>query len=213
MKKKLRKKIKGKSGKISRIEKQKRGKKYNLYLDDSFVLSVYEETLLEFSLRKETELSEEDISKIQEFDAKTKAYNYAYDLLSIRPRSSNELRERLFKKFSPFVAKLIVSDLQKKGQVSDEEFCRFWVGLACRKLKSKRQIRFELYQKKVDGSKIEEVLEEIDRKQETDKAQKLVDKFAKRYKEISKVKQNIKLKQMLIRRGFDWEVVNSIFRP
>lgn len=197
-------------GKISKIEKQKRGKKFNLYLDNAFAFSIYEDTLIKFNLAIDRELSEKETKKILEYDERTKATNSAYNLLGIRPRGKNELIKRLSEKYSPDLVKNIVSDLEKKGFLSDQAFCDFWLEAANRKLKSKRQIQFELYQKKIDPVEIEESIGKLDEDGEVLKAKKLLEKFQERYKNLPEKKHKQKLQNFLARRGFPWSVIREV---
>ncbi len=198
------------NGRITKIERQKRGKKFNLYLDHAFAFSIYEDTLIKFNLKIDRELSKEETKKILEYDERTKATNSAYNLLRIRPRSKNEIKQRLSEKYSPDLVKNIVADLEKKGFLRDQDFCNFWIEAGNRKLKSKRQIQYELYQKKIDSSMIESILEKLDEEQEILKAKKILGKFQERYKDLPEKKQREKFQNLLARRGFSWEVIREV---
>ena len=157
-------------------------------------------------------LAVKDTEKILDFDQKTRALNQAYNLLGIRPRSKAEIKERLSQKHDPDVVDEIIEKLEKKKLLSDAEFSRFWATAASRKLKSSRQIRFELYQKKVPEKDINEVLDTISEEQEIAKAQKLVEKVQGRYEKLSEFERKQKLQNLLLRKGYSWDIVKEIIK-
>ena len=201
-----------KAGTITKIEKQKRGKKYNLYLNEAFAFSIWEDTLIKFNLSSDRKLAEKEVKEVLKYDEKAKAVNSAYNLLGIRPRSKEELKQRLSQRYPPDVVKKTIQALEKKKLLSDSSFCYFWVDVANRKLKSQRQIRFELYQKKVPEEKIQKALAGITNKQELEKAKKIVDKVKNRYRNFSEFERKQKLQNLLARRGFRWEIIKEVVK-
>jgi regulatory protein len=199
-------------GKISKIEKQKQGTKFNLYLDSAFAFSIYEETLIKFNLKVDRELSEEESQEILQYEEEVRSLNSAYNLLSIRPRSKAELSMRLSEKYPADLVQDIINNLEKKGLLSDKDFCDFWIKASNQKLKSKRQIQFELYQKKVDSNEIESALKSIDESGETAKAQEIISKFQERYQGLPEKKKKEKLQNILARRGFPYSIIKEVIK-
>ena len=196
-------------GTISKIERQKRGKKYNLYLDGAFAFSVFEETILQFNLCSQQVLEEKEAKAILEFDQKNRALNQAYKLLGIRPRSQQEMQKRLEKNYSSEIVKELIAKLEEKKLLSDRDFTKFWLSASQYKLKSKKQIEYELYQKKVPETEIQQALTEITAEEELTKAKKLVEKIQARYQDLSEFSRKQKLINYLARRGFNWEVIRE----
>ena len=83
--------------KITRLEQQKNNKdRVNVYLDDEFAFGL---NLMDAAhLRKGQELTENDIVELRQKDAIVKSIGIAVNLLSYRPRSTHEIRQKLQKK-------------------------------------------------------------------------------------------------------------------
>lgn len=200
-----------KAGRITKVEKQKRGKGINLFLDNAFAFSICQETFLKFVPKADQNLSNKEAQEILDFDQKVRATNQAFNLLGIRPRSRKELEFRLLQKYSPEIAEKVLADLEKKKLILDKDFSNFWTESSTRKLKSRRQIRYELFLKHIDSKTVDETLKQISDKQEVDKAKKLVEKIKDRYKNLSEFERKQKLQSYLARRGYDWETIKSLF--
>jgi regulatory protein len=88
----------------------------------------------------------------------------AYYYLSYRPRSEGEIRQWLRKRgFSNDVADKTIARLREQNLTDDLAFAQFWKDsrLSFRP-KSKRLIKRELSDKKIDGEIIEQVTNDID---------------------------------------------------
>ena len=88
----------------------------------------------------------------------------AYYYLSYRPRSEGEIRQWLRKRgFSNDVAEKTIAKLREQNLSDDLAFAQFWKDnrLSFRP-KSKRLIKRELRDKKIDGEIIEQVTNDID---------------------------------------------------
>jgi len=198
------------SGRLSKIEKQKRGCKFNLYVDDDLVFSIYEDTFIKFNLKKDQKLSKEKLQDICDFDQAVKACNSAYNLLGIRPRSKREIELRLIEKFPKKIVREVIDELEKKQLLKDSDFCNYWLRASNYKLKSKRQIEYELYQKHIDSKQIQNTLSSMTKEQELEKARKIVQKFQSRYSGISEINKKQKLQTLLARKGYSWSVIKDV---
>lgn len=146
-----------------------------------------------------------------------KLRDYALKLLSIRPRSKEEIKGRLLwfseKKGIPnkFVEKLI-EELVFHNFLNDEEFANWWVEQRCSfRPKGQRAIRLELLEKKVDKEIIDRVLKRKKKESsEFELAQKLVRKKTSLYKNEAPEIKKRKITSLLLRRGFDWETVKEV---
>ncbi|MFH1749516.1 MAG: RecX family transcriptional regulator [bacterium] len=198
------------NGKLSKIEKQKRGRKFNLYIDDTLVFSIYEDTFIKFNLKKGQEFSKEKLQDVYDFDQAVKACNSAYNLLGIRPRSKREIELRLGQKFPKKIVEEVIEELEKKQLLKDSDFCNYWIDTSNYKLKSKRQIEYELYQKHIDSKQIQSTLSSITEEQELEKARKIIQKFQSRYSSISELEKKQKLQNLLARKGYPWSVIKEV---
>ena len=86
-------------GKITKIEQQKKKKnRVNVYIDGEFFLGLYKDTVVEYHLYENKEITQSEISLIKEFeeitDVKEKVRNY----ISYRERSKKEIKDYLTNK-------------------------------------------------------------------------------------------------------------------
>ena len=86
------------SPKITVIERQKRrSRRCSLFIDGNFVCGVDEEIVLKLNLEVGQEVDEAQIRRIIFKEEARKAKDYALNLLSFRPRSTKEVRDRATK--------------------------------------------------------------------------------------------------------------------
>jgi regulatory protein len=139
-----------------------------------------------------------------------KAKSYAYRLLNFRPRSEQELREKLRNRgYSKDIISHIVSDLKSRALIDDYVFAQLWT-------KSRLQdsghslfrIRQELIAKGITREIIEDILaqggQDFD---ELDIAVKLISKRVTLVRNIEKDKAMQRLYSYLKRRGFSSNII------
>lgn len=144
--------------------------------------------------------------------------NYALKLLSFRPRSVQELKGKLSqfsikRGISSKILDKVLTDLTSQNFINDAEFIKWWVEQRRSfRPKGQRAIRLELLQKGIDKETIEKVLSEDteEKTSEYDLAMKVVNKKIQYFKNLPKEKIKIKTRDLLLRRGFDWEVIHKV---
>lgn len=150
-------------GVITTLEIQKKNKqRVNVYLDGEYAFSL---TLMEAAkLRKGQELSDAEIAALSDEDAVLKAVNSAIHFLSFRPRSVHEVRQNLQqKKTPPDVIDAALERVLAAGYLDDDAFTRYWVeNRSTFKPSSPRALRYELRQKGISDTTINEVLSNVD---------------------------------------------------
>ncbi len=113
---------------ITSIERQRRGGRIAVMVDDEPWASVHREAVYALGLRVGQEVTDELRLRLEAEDAHHRAYESALHLLGYRPRSEHELRERLRRKGLPVAAiDETVERLRRAGLVNDEQFARQWV--------------------------------------------------------------------------------------
>ena len=137
-------------------------------------------------------------------------------MLSYRPRSRQELSQRLEKKsFPPEVVKDIIEYLKEKGYLNDEAFARFWINsrLSAKPTGAGR-LRVELIKKGIDKSVIDQVLSQFkEHYNETDLAHEAGLRrlnVLKKDERLSKEKIRNRLSGYLARHGFSYEIVREV---
>lgn len=151
-------------------------------------------------------------------DVRQKVQNYALKLLSFRPRAKKEMQCKLMRFASKYnitsqIVDLVISDLSLKNLINDEEFANWWKEQRQRsRPKGQRAIRTELLQKGIGKDILEKVL--VSNQDEKEKDFKLASRFAERkmslYKNMPENVIKSKIANLLVRRGFDWEIVHKV---
>lgn len=195
-------------GIITALEVQKRNKeRVNVYIDGeySFGLSLIEAA----RLRKGQALSETEISALKGQDDVIRAVDSAAHFLGFRPRSTQELRRNLAEKDIPKpVIEAALERMTTMGYVDDAAFARYWVqSRSTFKPLSKKALRYELKQKGIADSIIEETLDGLE---EVDQAYKAAQSQARKLRNLSKRDFQQKLSAFLQRRGFSYSTTREM---
>lgn len=191
---------------ITALEKQERRQRVNVCLDGVYSFSLSVTVLAEEGLHIGTELTAEQVQALQEADARYTGYQAALRLLSIRPRSEKDLRERLQRRrVPPVLIEEIIEKLRGQGYVDDAEFARSWV--ETRELtspRSKRLLVWELRRKGIAGETVAAATEAIS---DDDAAYRAVAKRARTLRSADAEEFRRRLGDFLLRRGFSWDTV------
>ena len=193
---------------ITLLERQKNNpERVNVYLDGEFAFGLNEMDAV--MLRKGQQLTESEIDELRQKDAVVKAVDYAANLLSYRPRSTKEIRERLLKhSFNDVVADAAIEKLLRLGYLDDRAFARFWIEDRNRfKPLGRRALSFELRNKGIEQAIIQELLEEI--VDEGGGAYEAALKRVRQMRGTTKREFKQKIGAFLQRRGFGYEAVNG----
>lgn len=149
-------------------------------------------------------------------DLRRKTFERAIKLLTARPRSVGELRERLLRAKSADEAtvEIVISRLREYGYLNDE---RFAFSYASYKVKQRpvgrRRLERDLKFKKVDSGVANEALEMV--YAETSEAELIDRAIAKRLRIRGKPKNRAEAKSLfdhLLRQGFGFELVSEKIR-
>lgn len=136
---------------------------------------------------------------------------YVFRLLSARPRSEEELRQKLaFKGFDPEITEEVTNYFKKLNLINDREFARAWIENRLNKPLGFKAIIKELRQKGIREELIAELTGQ--KKASFDEraaVRELAEKRWPRLKSSHKPKESLKsqLYAYLIRRGFPNEIV------
>lgn len=146
-----------------------------------------------------------------------KVRDYALRLLSFRPRSTNEISTKLKKycskrKFPDKLIAQLIEEFTEQKLLDDKAFIRWWLEQRqSYKPKGVRAIKIELINKGVDKKLIDETVSEIkERISEYDLAMQVITRKLIHLKHLSSEKLKIKIRDLLLRRGFDWDVIYKV---
>lgn len=193
---------------ITQLERQKKNtQRINVYLDGEFAFGLNE--LDAAPLCRGQQLSEEEIIALRHKDDIAKAVEKGVDLLSYRPRSTHEIRQRLAKKGTvEVVIELAIERLERLGYLDDVAFARFWIeGRDRHKPRGHRALRYELRNKGIDEAIINDLLEEV--VDEDDAAYRAAQARIRRMRGRSQREFKQKVGAFLQRRGFSYSAASA----
>lgn len=201
-------------GTITKLEPQKRRKnRLSVYLDDAFAFGVDAELAIEFGLHEGDELSEEQVREIIFREEKRRAKQRAYRILAGRAHSEKELREKLLRKgVEARIVEEVIAELKEQRFLDDRAFALAYArSRMIHRPVGEFALRSELWQKGVEKEIIEAAVREAyAEKDQRTVARELAAKRARRYKNLDDLKRRQRLWDFLIRRGFDWQLVQEV---
>ncbi len=209
--------------KITSITIQQRDKnRVNVMVDGKYRFSLDVFQVGDLGIRVGKEYSDKELTELETESQFGKLYARSLDYCLMRPHSSREVRDYLYKKtmtrrvrsrrtgeiedrvgVSKEITERVHARLTEKGYIDDEKFTRFWVeNRNQRKGSSIRKLRAELATKGIDEGIIERCLDESDRN-DVDELQKIIAKKQNKYTDEQK------LMQYLARQGFSYDAIKS----
>lgn len=209
--------------KITAITIQQRDKnRVNVMVDGKYRFSLDVFQVGDLGIRVGKEYSDEELTGLETESQFGKLYARSLDYCLMRPHSSREVRDYLYKKtmtrkvrsrrtgeiedrvgVSKEISERVHARLTEKGYIDDEKFTKFWVeNRNQRKGSSIRKLRAELVTKGVEKGIIERCLDESDRN-DVDELRKIIAKKRNKYTDEQK------LMQYLARQGFSYDAIKS----
>jgi len=194
--------------KITSIRAQvKNSERASIFIDGKYAFSLSLNELVNEKLKIGQELSESESKRLKKLSDDGKLKARALEWLLNRPRSVREFKDYLYhKKVEPEQISSLVEDLLAKGYLDEEKFSAWLIDFRRRMGKSERAIKNELLKKGVAREVMASAFEEGEGS-ELERLKALVGKKAKlsRYKNDQQ-----KLKQYLIRQGFNYQDVKTV---
>lgn len=154
-------------------------------------------------------LSADQIEELRERHLEQKLFHRAVDLVSRRPRSEGEIRERFIKmKASSELQEKVIIRLRDAQLLDDLAFANAWVEnrLSFRP-RSAWALSFELRRKGVSQELIEQVLEGFDEEKAAYKAASI---GSKKFRNLSRENYDKRLGAYLNRRGFRYPIIAPV---
>lgn len=182
-------------------------------LDSGETLKLEPDTIMQFQLQTGTDLDEKKLREVLAADQKRKSLQKALHLISIRPRSAAELKER-FKREGYFDETIDESldYLLKNGYLNDALFAeKFARSKLQKKDIGESSLRFELHKKGISKSIIESIIKKIyGETPELDIALKAGKKKLRTIRTADDIAKKRKLYQFLAQRGFSADVIRQV---
>ncbi len=135
------------------------------------------------------------------------------NILSYRDRSKKEIRDKLvLKGYNPTVVETVIGDLTSVGLVDEKRFARAWIRDRLQVAhKGKRIAQLELVKKGVPKDTIAEAFNEEPADEEAI-ALEVVAKYGKRLKNLEPRKRKKRLYDLLLRRGFSFNTIQTVLK-
>lgn len=193
---------------ITALDRQPRRRNFKLQIDGEQPLSLSPDVCVQFGLRAGDEISDERLSAVREAEERHAAMKSALRLLSYRPRSEREIRDRLTKKgVRQEVRDATLARLREIGLIDDEAYARAFVESRGRASpRARRLIASELRTKGVGRQVADEAAADLD---EREAAHRAAARRARSLTRVSFAEFRRRLGDFLVRRGFDYEMAEE----
>lgn len=199
---------------ITKIEESKgRGKYRILYLNGKKFGKFFDEIIFRFNIKEDSFLNENELKQLQKVQSEMEAEKIALNYLSYKPRSINEVKKKLFsKKIAYSVIDLTIEKMKKYGYLDDEKYARDWIEERIRTRGfSPSKIKSELFLKGISKEIIENNLSEIYTPElEIKTAKRIAKKQMRKYKNLDEKVIKRRIINFLLRRGYNYSVIESI---
>ena len=199
--------------KITKIEQCKRNKeRVNIYIDEEFAFAIYMELVYRFGLKVNEEVDKEKLIEIAKVENLSKCKDSALKTIERSYKTEKEIRDKLLnKEFDEETVEKTINFLKEYTFIDDLKFTKMYVKDRIR-TQGRNKIKYALIQKGVNKYLVDEVLEELDRNDEEERALLICEK---KYLSICKREEDdFKIKNKLIRymlgRGYEYEVARNV---
>jgi regulatory protein len=193
---------------ITALRSNDRKKQVNVFVDGLFSFAIVEELAVTNRLEVGQHLSTGQIEELKEASLFQSCFDAALHYLSYRPRSENEVRQRLrHRGFDNKVVDEVIFKLRERRLIDDVAFSEYWRNNRLSfSPRSGRLIKLELRQKGVAAETANEVVKDLDDENYVYEAGL---RKARRLSSSDYDDFRRRLYGYLRRRGFNYETVNS----
>lgn len=165
------------------------------------------------NLKPGRELDQNEAEMLAKLDEGSRAVDAAVQFIAYRPRSEQEVRDRLHRRgFADEAIEEAIERVTYWGYLDDRKFAEQWIENRVRhRPRGSRLLRQELIQHGVDREIADKALEAI----EVDEHQGALELARKRARQLTKhdpATRHRRLSDYLARRGFDWSTIRDVLR-
>jgi len=198
---------------ITAIESQVRRKdRVSIFLNGEFALGVHAEVAAALFLGVGQRITEERLKEIVRAETFAKARDRAFLLLSYRPRTEKEVRDRLARAgYEEDVVEEVVAKLYELDFLDDKAFAeRFVENRMATRPVGRRALTWELRKKGLDAETVAEAAESVDEETEREGALAAARSRVGRMAGLDRREARRKLTAFLQRRGFAWDTIHGV---
>ena len=194
----------------------------NVMVDGKYRFSLDVFQLVDLGIKVGREFTDQELSDLETESQFGKLYGRALEYCLMRPHSSKEMRDYLYRKtrdtkyrnrktgeikdrpgVSQVIADRVFDRLVEKGYMDDEKFTRYWVeNRNLTKGSSRRKLQSELMAKGVNREIVDKQFTDTERN-DADEIQKIITKKRTKYPDDQK------LMQYLARQGFSYDDIKD----
>lgn len=181
----------------------------SVFVDNEYAFSLDGADALMMKIKPGRELNGEDIEKCKWECNYTKARDKALDILSRKPVSESELKEKLTEKgYDDEISEKVISELEGLGYVNDYDYAALFLEHCLSKMWGGKKIRFEMKQKGLSDTVINEILSDFE---ESDMEEEMTELIISKYSscDFSDIKTKAKITRYFASRGFDFSLIDK----
>jgi len=189
---------------ITKIERAKKNKsKVNIFIDESFAFSTYDQLLIDFNIFKGKEIDPLWIENVKEGTKIFQIRKYLYNIFSKKRYTQQQIKDKLISRnLDKATVEKFINEFKKKGLLNDEEFLKDYTeSLKMKEKFSKREIMMKLYSKfRIDPNddSIKGLLSDYDDR-------KILIKIFSQEKKIDK-----RIIEKYLRKGFNYDDIMDV---
>lgn len=198
---------------ITAIEQQVRRKdRVSIFLNGEFALGVHAEVAANLFLGVGQRITEARLKEITRAETLAKARDRALLLLSYRPRTEKEVRDRLARaEHEEDVIEEVIARLYELDFLNDKAFAERFVEnrMAARPV-GRRALTWELRRKGLDAETVAEAAASVDEEMEREGALDAARSRLGRLAGLDHREARRKMAAFLQRRGFAWDTIHGV---
>jgi len=198
--------------KITKIQIQSKNKnRVSVYINDLYSFSCDGEIILKYKLKEGLEIDKKKIMELIEENNEKNAFQLAIYYLSFKPRTSHEIATYLFKKeYEDKTISKILEKLVYYKYIDDRQYTKTYIYNAIEsKKKSINTIKSELVKRGISIEIIEELIILFSSDINLNIAKEISNKYFFQKSSLPFNQLKNKLSQLLIRKGFTWEIITE----
>lgn len=197
--------------KITKIVKKKINK-YEIILDNSNKIELYDDTILKFNLLGNHEIDDKELENITIYNNSLEAYYKALRFLNSKLRTKVEIEKKLKTLgFSKNIVNDTITRLGKEGYINKELYIKSYVSdQISLTLNGPKKITRDLLKLGFDELEITDYLNSIDNETWLERIKKIISKKEKSNHNLSSKMLNQKIKKDLINMGYHNEQIQIV---
>ena len=192
--------------------KKKHNNQYQIILSDNNSLSFYDDTIINFNLLTNKEISKEYLIKINEYNNKILFYNKALNFITYKLRTKNEIITKLKRlNADGSTIEYVIKRLEKEGYINNKLYLKSYINDQIKlTLKGPKKISNELIHLGFKINEIDELLLAIPDNIWLEKIERIITKKVNSNHNLSQKMLEQKIKSYLLTQGYDISLLNNV---